>query len=115
MVVPKQLQEACLNVLPANPTVDDPPKILWKNRHFLQEDSLARKDAKGRKSWIRWHGLFLIKLNYQNHPIGNVWYYSPVRDKGEAEFFSVQPPRLQQTASTGLLVRHLASSCQLCH
>ena len=44
------MEEAAVVTLPANPTVEDLPKIVWKNRWFVHEDLLARKGAKGRKS-----------------------------------------------------------------
>ncbi|RKK92591.1 hypothetical protein BFJ68_g15852 [Fusarium oxysporum] len=53
--VAKQLEEAVVAALPPNPTIEGLSKITWKNRRFVQEDSLARKGAKGRKSWIRAH------------------------------------------------------------
>uniref|UniRef100_A0A0D2YHR9 Uncharacterized protein n=1 Tax=Fusarium oxysporum (strain Fo5176) TaxID=660025 RepID=A0A0D2YHR9_FUSOF len=62
--VAKQLEEAAVGALPPNPTIENLPKITWKNRRFVQEDLLARKGAKGRKSWIRSHGTFLVELNY---------------------------------------------------
>ncbi|KJZ75821.1 hypothetical protein HIM_04645 [Hirsutella minnesotensis 3608] len=88
--VAKQLEEAALQDLPVNPTVEDLPKIVWKNRRFVQEASLARKGAKGRKSWIRSHGMFFIELNNQDQPIGHVWCCSRCDTKGRPEFFSVQ-------------------------
>ncbi|KAL3595900.1 hypothetical protein FPOAC2_10270 [Fusarium poae] len=57
--VAKQLEEAAVGALPPNPTIENLPRITWKNRRFVQEDLLARKGAKGRKSWIRSHGTFL--------------------------------------------------------
>ncbi|KAJ0136168.1 hypothetical protein HZ326_20825 [Fusarium oxysporum f. sp. albedinis] len=88
--VAKQLEEAAVVVLPPNLTIEDLPKITWKNRRFVQEDPLARKGAKGRKSWIRSHGTFLVELNYQDQPIGHVWCCNRCDMKGAAEFFSVQ-------------------------
>jgi hypothetical protein len=88
--VAKQLEKAVVAALPPNPTIEDLPKIIWKNRRFVQEDSLARKSAKGRKSWIRSHGTFLVELNYQDQPIGHVWCCNRCDMKGAAEFFSVQ-------------------------
>jgi hypothetical protein len=88
--VAKQLEEAAVQDLPVNPTIEDLPKIVWKNRRFVQEASLARKGAKGRKSWIRSHGMFFIELNNQDQPIGNVWCCSRCDTKGRPEFFSVQ-------------------------
>jgi hypothetical protein len=69
--VAKQLEEAAVGALPPNPTIENLPKITWKNRRFVLEDLLARKGAKGRKSWIRSHGTFLVELNY-NHVL-KVW------------------------------------------
>ncbi|KJZ68307.1 hypothetical protein HIM_12298 [Hirsutella minnesotensis 3608] len=86
----KQLEEAALQDLPVNSTVEDLPKIFWKNRRFVQEASLARKGAKGRKSWIRSHGMFFIELNNQDQPIGHVWCCSRRDTKGRPEFFSVR-------------------------
>ncbi|RKK42283.1 hypothetical protein BFJ69_g18417 [Fusarium oxysporum] len=39
----KQLEEASVGELPPNLTIEDLPKVVWKNRRFVQEDSLARK------------------------------------------------------------------------
>ncbi|RKK62642.1 hypothetical protein BFJ69_g17003 [Fusarium oxysporum] len=88
--VAKQLQETAVVALPANPTIEDVPKIVWENRRFVHEDSLAQKGAKGRKSWIRSHGTFLIELNHHDQAIGHVWCCSQCDSKGAAEFFSVQ-------------------------
>ncbi|KAG8665258.1 uncharacterized protein FPOAC1_013237 [Fusarium poae] len=88
--VAKQLEEAAVGALPPNPTIENLSKITWKNRRFVQEDLLARKGAKGRKSWIRSHGTFLVELNYQDLPIGHVWCCNRCDMRGAAEFFSVQ-------------------------
>ncbi|KAM5527860.1 transposase-like protein [Fusarium oxysporum f. sp. phaseoli] len=88
--VAKQLEEAAVGALPPNPTIENLPKITWKNRRFVQEDLLARKGAKGRNSWIRSHGTFLVELNYQDLPIGHVWCCNRCDMRGAAEFFSVQ-------------------------
>jgi hypothetical protein len=88
--VAKQLGEAAVGELPPNPTIEDLPKVVWKNRRFVQEALLARKGAKGRKSWIRSHGMFFIELNRQDQPIGHVWCCSRCDTKGRPEFFSVQ-------------------------
>ncbi|RKK44601.1 hypothetical protein BFJ69_g18311, partial [Fusarium oxysporum] len=88
--VANQLKKAAGAVLPPNPTIEDLSEITWKNRRFVQKDSLARKGAKGRKSWIRSHGTFLVELNYQDLPIGHVWCCNRCDMKGAAEFFSVQ-------------------------
>ncbi|OBS15152.1 hypothetical protein FPOA_13955, partial [Fusarium poae] len=88
--VAKQLEEAAVGALPPNPTIEDLPKITWRNRRFVQEDLLARKGAKGRKRWIRSHGTFLVELNYQDLPIGHVWCCDRCDMRGAAEFFSVQ-------------------------
>ncbi|KAG7000867.1 putative AC transposase [Fusarium oxysporum f. sp. conglutinans] len=88
--VAKELEEAAVGALPPNPTIENLPKITWKNRRFVQEDLLARKGAKGRKSWIRSHGTFLVELNYQDLPIGHVWCCNRCNMRGAAEFFSVQ-------------------------
>lgn len=87
--VARQLDEVVVDLL-RNPTFEDLPKIVWKNRRFVQEAWLARKGAKGRKSWIRSHGLFLIELNQQSQPVGHVWCCSRCDAKGRPEFFSVQ-------------------------
>lgn len=86
--VAKQLEEAAVGELPPNPTIENLPKVVWKNRRFVQEALLARKGAKGRKSWIRSHGMFFIELNHQDQPIGHVWCCSRYDKKGRLEFFS---------------------------
>ncbi|OHW95676.1 transposase-like protein [Colletotrichum incanum] len=86
----KQLEEAAIGKLPADPTISDLPKVVWGKRRFVQEVSLARKGAKGRKSWIKSHGMFFIELNHQDQAIGAVWCCSRCDAKGRPEFFSVQ-------------------------
>ncbi|KFA51013.1 hypothetical protein S40293_09922 [Stachybotrys chartarum IBT 40293] len=71
------LEEAAVGELPANPTIEDLLKIFWKNRRFVQEASLARKGAKGRKSRIRSHGMFFVELNRQEQPIGHYKLHLP--------------------------------------
>ncbi|KAF5262168.1 hypothetical protein FOXYS1_7117 [Fusarium oxysporum] len=83
--VAKQLQETAVVALPANPTIEDLPKIVWENRRFIHEGSLARNGAKGRKSWIRSHGTFLIELNHHDQPIGHVWCCSKCDRKGAVD------------------------------
>ncbi|RFN45153.1 transposase-like protein [Fusarium flagelliforme] len=40
--VAKQLEEAAVGALPPNPTIENLPKITWKNRRFVQEDLAHR-------------------------------------------------------------------------
>ncbi|KAJ0130142.1 Uncharacterized protein HZ326_26758 [Fusarium oxysporum f. sp. albedinis] len=67
--VAKQLEEAAVAALPPNPTIEDLPNVIWKNRRFVQEDSRARKS---------------------DQPIGHVWCCNQCNMKGTAEFFSLQ-------------------------
>jgi hypothetical protein len=70
--VTQQLKDAAIGALPAYPTVEDLPKIIWKTRCFVQEDSRSQKGAEGRKSWIRSHGTFFIELNHQDQQLAMV-------------------------------------------
>ncbi|KJZ69970.1 hypothetical protein HIM_10641 [Hirsutella minnesotensis 3608] len=60
--VAKQLEEAALQDLPVNPTIEDLPKIVWKNRRFVQEASLARKGAKARISQSVMSGAAVVAI-----------------------------------------------------
>jgi hypothetical protein len=35
--VAKQLEEAAVGALPPNPTIENLPKVTWKNRRFVQQ------------------------------------------------------------------------------
>lgn len=88
--IAKQLEDVAVDSLASNVTFDTLPKIKWENRRFVQEAWLARKGAKGRKSWIRSYGLFLVELNAQDQPIGHVWSCNRCDAKARPQFFSVQ-------------------------
>ncbi|TVY75317.1 hypothetical protein Focb16_v006195 [Fusarium oxysporum f. sp. cubense] len=88
--VAKQLEKQSLQLYLLTRLLKICPRLPGKNRRFVKEDLLARKGAKGRKSWIRSHGIFLVELNYQDQPIGHVWCCNRCDMKGAADFFSVQ-------------------------
>ncbi|KAK2729746.1 hypothetical protein CKAH01_02720 [Colletotrichum kahawae] len=48
--------------VPPNPTIDDLPRIVVGNRRYVVEEQLSRRRGRGRSSWIRHHGHFLVEV-----------------------------------------------------
>jgi hypothetical protein len=87
--VAKQLEEASIAALPNNPTIEDLHKVVCGPRRFVLESQLSKRGSKGRKSWIRHHGEFLVELDRVNKPIGPYWCCSYCARCDRPEFFAV--------------------------
>jgi hypothetical protein len=55
---------------------------------------LSRKGSKGRKSWIKHHGYFLVEINANDSPLNPYWACRLCDVKGQPEFFAAAGPRL---------------------
>jgi hypothetical protein len=55
-----QFESTTQTALPDHPTIADLPQAVWRNKRYVLEEPLSRKGSKGRKSWIKRHGLFLV-------------------------------------------------------
>lgn len=86
--IARQLDEASNIALPNNPDIEDLPVLVWNHRRFIEEYHIARKGRKGRTSWIRRYGKFLVELNNQNEDQGAVWCCGPCDEKNRPEFFN---------------------------
>ncbi|KAF5268120.1 hypothetical protein FOXYS1_993, partial [Fusarium oxysporum] len=88
--------------LPDHPTVADLPRAIWRNKRYVLEESLSRKGSKGRKSWIKRHGLFLIEIDTNDSPLSPYWACRLCDAKGQPEFFAA--------AATSSAADHLRKS-----
>ncbi|KAF1730602.1 hypothetical protein CRV24_008671 [Beauveria bassiana] len=71
-----------------NATIGDLPLAVWRNRRYVLEESLSRKGSKGRKSWIKLHGLFVVELDANDKPLNAHWVCRLCDIKGQAVFFA---------------------------
>lgn len=74
--------------LPDHPTISDLPQAVWRNKRYVLEESLSRKGSKGRKSWIRRHGLFVVEIDANNSPLNPYWACRSCDAKGQPVFFA---------------------------
>ncbi|OBS15407.1 hypothetical protein FPOA_13745 [Fusarium poae] len=91
-----------LSALPDHPTVADLPRAVWGNKRYVLEESLSRKGSKGRKSWIKRHGLFLVEIDTDDSPLSPYWACRLCDAKGQPEFFAA--------AATNSAADHLRKS-----
>lgn len=67
----------------------DLPQIYSGRRRFILEEQLRGQRAKrGRSSWIKDHGDFLMELDASGEPASAFWYCRRCDDRGRAEFFA---------------------------
>ncbi|KAJ4217252.1 hypothetical protein NW757_014642, partial [Fusarium falciforme] len=97
-----QLESTTQTALPDHPTVADLPQAVWRNKRYVLEESLSRKGSKGRKSWIKRHGLFLVELDANDSPSNPYWACRLCDAKGQPEFFAA--------AATSSAADHLRKS-----
>ncbi|KAM5527636.1 transposase-like protein [Fusarium oxysporum f. sp. phaseoli] len=90
------------SALPDHPTVADLPRAVWRNKRYVLEESLSRKGSKGRKSWIKRHGFFLVEIDTNDSPLSPYWACRLCDAKGQPEFFAA--------AATSSAADHLRKS-----
>ncbi|KAG7404443.1 putative AC transposase [Fusarium oxysporum f. sp. rapae] len=90
------------SALPDHPTVADLPRAVWRNKRYVLEESLSRKGSKGRKSWIKRHGIFLVEIDTNDSPLSPYWACRLCDAKGQPEFFAA--------AATSSAADHLRKS-----
>ncbi|RKK67095.1 hypothetical protein BFJ69_g14793 [Fusarium oxysporum] len=83
-----QFELATQTPSPDHPTVADYPQALWRNKRYVLEECLSRKGLKGRKSWIKRHGLFVIEIDTNDSPLSPYWACRLCDAKGQLEFFA---------------------------
>lgn len=83
-----QLESTTQTALPDNLTVTDLPQAVWRNKRYVLEESLSRKGSKGRKSWIKHHGFFLVEIDANDSPLNPYWACRLCDAKGQPEFFA---------------------------
>ncbi|KAF6782650.1 transposase-like protein [Colletotrichum musicola] len=85
--VATQVAESLRTTLPSNPSISDLPTVVWYNKRYVVEEQMARKGGRGRKSWIKDHGFFLVELS-STGPANTYWCCRRCDDKGRPEFYS---------------------------
>ncbi|KAH7195075.1 hypothetical protein BKA60DRAFT_197390 [Fusarium oxysporum] len=94
-----QFELTTQSALPDHPTVADLPRAVWRNKRYVLEESLFRKGSKGRKSWIKRHGIFLVEIDTNDSPLSPYWACRLCDAKRQPEFFAA--------AATSLAADHL--------
>uniref|UniRef100_A0A0D2YEW7 HAT C-terminal dimerisation domain-containing protein n=1 Tax=Fusarium oxysporum (strain Fo5176) TaxID=660025 RepID=A0A0D2YEW7_FUSOF len=97
-----QFELTTQSALPDHPTVADLPRAVWRNKRYVLEESLSRKGSKGRKSWIKRHGFFLVEIDTNDSPLSPYWACRLCDAKGQPEFFAA--------AATSSAADHLRKS-----
>ncbi|KAF5484195.1 putative AC transposase [Colletotrichum fructicola] len=93
-----QIAQALLVTPPLNSTIDDLPHIVVGSREFVLETQLSRRRGRGRSSWIRDHGEFLVEV-IQSRAGASFWSCRRCDAKGS--------PRLFGAAATSAPQEHL--------
>ncbi|KNB18731.1 hypothetical protein FOXG_22350 [Fusarium oxysporum f. sp. lycopersici 4287] len=68
-----QFELATQTPSPDHPTVADLPQAVWRNKRYVLDEPLSRKGSKGRKSWIKRHGFFVVEIDTNNSPLSPYW------------------------------------------
>ncbi|KAK1974113.1 hypothetical protein LZ30DRAFT_741448, partial [Colletotrichum cereale] len=85
--VTTQVANSLSVALPSNPSIFDLPTITWHNKRYVVEEQLARKGGRGRKTWIKDYGVFLVELGAEG-PTAAYWCCQRCDSNGKPEFFS---------------------------
>ncbi|TQW01723.1 NYN domain-containing protein [Cordyceps javanica] len=83
-----QLESDSITTIPDNAAVADLPLATWRNKRYVLEESLSRKGSKGRKSWIKLHGLFVVELDASDSPLNAYWVCRLCDAKCQPVFFA---------------------------
>lgn len=87
--VAPQVASSLAILLPPNASISDLPLITWRNKRYVLEEQLSRKRGRGRSSWIKNHGVFLVEVSLTLQPLRAYWCCRRCDDKGRPEFFGV--------------------------
>ncbi|KAF6782557.1 transposase-like protein [Colletotrichum sojae] len=87
--VAPQVTSSLASLIPPNASISDLPLITWRNKRYVVEEQLSRKRGRGRSSWIKNHGVFLVEVSSTLQPMSAYWCCQRCDDKGRPEFFSV--------------------------
>ncbi|KAK2769574.1 hypothetical protein CKAH01_15110 [Colletotrichum kahawae] len=93
-----QIATALLIAIPPNPTIDDLLTIVVGSKRYVLEAQLSHKRGRGRSSWIRDHGDFLVEV-IQGRAAGSYWSCRRCDAKGQ--------PRVFGAAATSASQEHL--------
>jgi hypothetical protein len=83
-----QLEREPVAALRDHPTIADLPQAVWRNKRYVLEESLFWKGSKGRKSWIKYYGLFVVELDANSSPLNPYWACRLCDAKGQPVFFA---------------------------
>ncbi|KAF6805785.1 transposase-like protein [Colletotrichum plurivorum] len=67
--VAPQVASSLAILLPPNTSISDLPLITWRNKRYVLEEQLSRKRGRGRSSWIKNHGVFLVEVSLTLQPL----------------------------------------------
>lgn len=101
-----QIAQALLVTPPLNPTIDDLLHIVVGSREFVLETQLSRRRGRGRSSWIRNHGEFLVEVT-QSRAGASFWSCRRCDAKGSPRLFGAAATSTPQEH----LLRYVSVSC----
>ncbi|KAF6804257.1 hypothetical protein CMUS01_14893 [Colletotrichum musicola] len=99
-----QIEMALAAVIPLNPTINDLPPIVVSGKRYVLEPQLARRKGRGRSSWIRDHGDFLVEV-IQGRAAASYWSCRRCDSRGS--------PRIFGAAATTAAQEHLSRNSAL--
>ncbi|KAF6790001.1 hypothetical protein CSOJ01_14675 [Colletotrichum sojae] len=94
-----QIEMALAAVIPLNPTINDLAPIVVSGKRYVLEPQLARRKGRGRSSWIRDHGDFLVEV-IQGQAAASYWSCRRCDSRGS--------PRIFGAAATTAAQEHLS-------
>ncbi|KAK1973168.1 hypothetical protein LZ30DRAFT_611626 [Colletotrichum cereale] len=82
-----QVATSLAATLPTNPLFGDLPTIHYRNKRYVLECQLSRKRSRGRTSWVRHHGVFLVEVLAGDQLGSPFWCCTRCDNEGRPEFF----------------------------
>ncbi|KAF6805663.1 transposase-like protein [Colletotrichum musicola] len=67
--VDPQVTASLAATLPSNTSIYNLPLITWGSKTYVVEEQLSRKRSRGRSSWIKDHGVFLVEVSPTLQPL----------------------------------------------
>ena len=87
--IAQQLDDISIQGNPDVSNAEALPRITVKGRSFVLEEWLYKKGQRGRKTWIKAHGIFMTEITADSTFKGQYWFCNICDSKGTPEFYTV--------------------------